>query len=213
MNAYQSAADQYCSLMEEVKLRTNVLDAFIRGTATAVYKATNIESIYLQLRKIIELIAFGSLVANREAFSRSYTEFAKFWNARRLLKDIERVNPGFYPEPITERLNPEPGVKAEWQPKTSGFLTRDDFVLLYNRCGAILHSENPYGEKISYDAYETEASVWRDKIVGLLNTHLIRLVDDKNVYLVHMHEEHDGHVHYYTFGPVPDPRKTRSSKP
>src|SRR5437868_15459887 len=98
MNRGQSAADQYCTLMEEVKLRTKVINAFLEGNAGAVYKATNIESIYLQLRKIVELIAFGSLVANREALSQLYTEFSKLWNARRLLEDIERVNPGFYPE-------------------------------------------------------------------------------------------------------------------
>src|SRR6266446_9457801 len=99
MDRSLSAPNQYCSLMEEIRLRTNVLNAFIEGNATAVYKATNIESTYLQFRKILELVAFGSLVANREAFSVVYTEFARFWNARRLLEDIERVNPGFYPEP------------------------------------------------------------------------------------------------------------------
>jgi hypothetical protein len=191
--------------MEEVKLRTNVLNAFIEGTATAVYKATSIESTYLQLRKILELVAFGSLVANRDALSRIYNEFSKLWNARQLLKDIERVNPGFYPEPIVERVDPEPGVRAEWQKKEDGFLTRSDFVELYRQCGAILHSENPYRQKISYEAYERDAPVWRDKIIGLLNCHLIHLINDDNVYLVHMHEEQDGRVHYHTFAPSSGP--------
>ena len=191
--------------MEEVKLRTDVLSRFIAGTATAVYRAANIETEYLQLRKILELVAFGSLVANRDSFSKLYAEFAKLWNARRLLDDIEEVHPGFYPEPIVEKLDPEAGVKAEWQKKEDGFLTRQDFITLYKKCGAILHAENPYGDKIDYAAYEQEAPTWLKKIVGLLNCHLIRLVDDKNIYLVHMHEEQDGRVHYYTFAPGSPP--------
>jgi len=195
--------------MEEIRLRTNVLNAFIEGNATAVYKATNIESTYLQFRKILELVAFGSLVANREAFSVVYTEFARFWNARRLLEDIERVNPGFYPEPIIEKLNPEPGVKTAWEKKESGFLTREDFVTLYKQCGAILHAENPYGLEVDYGVYERNAPMWRGKIIALLNCHLIHLVNDKNIYLVHMQEEQDGRVHHYTFGPVEAPKKAK----
>jgi len=177
------------------------------GTATAVYKASSLESTYLQFRKILELIAFGSLVANERALSLIYAQFSRLWNARRLLEDIERVNPGFYPDPIIERLDPEPGVRACWDRKVDGFLTREDFVVLYGECGAMLHAENPYAQKkLSYESYEENAIIWRDKIVGLLNCHLIRLIDEKNVYLVHMHEERDGRVHGYTFGPSDRPR-------
>jgi hypothetical protein len=191
--------------MEEIKLRTRVLDAFIHGAATAVYRATNIESTYLQFRKIIELIAFGSLVANKEAIAKVYQEFSRLWNARRLLRDLEKVNPGFYPQPIVERYDEQRGMNA-LEPKKEGFLTRDDLIQLYEKCGGILHATNPYSQPIDYGQYETEASTWRDKIVGLLNCHTIRLLDDPNMYLIHMHEEQDGRVHHYIFAPTDPPK-------
>jgi len=97
------AVQKYCGLMAEIKKRTAVIDAFTDGIVHAVYKATTIESIYLQFRKVLELIALGSLVANKDVFSAVYQDFAKYWNAELLVKDIERLNPRFYPRPI----NPE----------------------------------------------------------------------------------------------------------
>jgi len=42
------AVQKYCGLMAEIKKRTAVIDAFTDGIVHAVYKATTIESIYLQ---------------------------------------------------------------------------------------------------------------------------------------------------------------------
>lgn len=200
----KTAAAQYCALMEEVKLRTRVADAFINGGATAVYRATNIESIYLQFRKILELIAFGSLLAHKEAFSKVYAEFSRFWNARRLIEDLERVNPGFYPQPIIEKFDEKRNMRA-WLNKTEGFLTRDDFVALYKECGGILHERNPFADKIDYARYDVNAANWFQKIIGLLDTHTIQLLDDSNLYLVHMNEKQDGHVHHYVFAKTDPP--------
>src|SRR5579862_5091556 len=93
---------KYCNVMEEIKHRTAVINAFGSGGAVALYPATTIESVYLQFRKILELVALGSLVANKTEFSKVYAGFAKYWNAQYLVKDIERINPDFYPRPIVE---------------------------------------------------------------------------------------------------------------
>ena len=59
---------KYCDLMEEIKLRMNVIDFFIYGRGHALYPTPTLESGCLQLRKVLELIAFGSLVANKGAY-------------------------------------------------------------------------------------------------------------------------------------------------
>ena len=94
----QADIAKYCTLMEEIKKRTQVIDIFLSGSSHALYKATTIESVCLQLRKILELIALGSLVANKEMFSNVSTQFAKCWNAELIFKDIERFNSEFYPK-------------------------------------------------------------------------------------------------------------------
>ena len=123
------------------------------GTAV-LYKATTIESAYLQFRKILELIALGSLVANKDEFSKVYNDFAKYWNARHLLKDLERLNPNFYPRPVVEVPSKRAGTKMDLQDKKDGFLTKDEFLKLYEKCGAIMHAGNPYGSQIDYGYYE-----------------------------------------------------------
>lgn len=197
---------KYCNLMEEIKRRTAVINAFGAGGAAALYKATTIESVYLQFRKILELIALGSLVANKKEFAKVYGGFAKCWNAQYLLKDIERVNPDFYPRPIVEVPAKEPGVKMDWQDKKDGFLTKDEFLKLYVKCGAIMHAVNPYGSQIDYVYYERSIQGWLDKIIGLLNCHTIRLVNDPNLYLLHKKESRDDRVYHYVFAPAPGPK-------
>src|SRR5260370_28719120 len=108
------AVRKYCTLMGEIKRRTTVAAALANGMTHVIYKATTIESIYLQYRKMLELIALGSLVANKDVFSKVYQDFAKYWNAELLVKDIERVNPDFYPRPIIQEPSSLPGIKAEW---------------------------------------------------------------------------------------------------
>jgi hypothetical protein len=203
---HQSDIQKYCNLMEEVKRRTLVINAFGSRSTTTPFGATNIECVYLQLRKILELIALGSLMANKVEFSEAYSEFSKYWNAQYLLRDLERVNPQFYPQPIIEKSGTKPDVKADWEPKTSGFLTKEDFLKLYEKCGKIMHAGNPYGTQIDYSYYEKSIQDWLTKITGLLSSHYIKLVNDPNLYLIHMREdEKGGNVGHYIFAPINRP--------
>jgi hypothetical protein len=197
---------KYCNLMEEVKQRVFVINAFVAGAAHALYKPTTVESIYLQIRKILELIALGSLVSNRASFSPVYAEFSKYWNARLLFRDLERINPDFYPRPVVEVPSPTPGVKAHIDDRKDGFLTKDEFLKLYEKTGAVLHADNPYGSRTDYQYYEKHVESWRDAIMGLLNSHIIKLVENPNFYLIHMHEA-DSKVHHYTFSPKPEEKR------
>ncbi len=177
---------KYLTLMAEIKRRTTVTAALANGMTHVVYKATTIESIYLQYRKALELIALGSLVANKEVFSRVYHDFAKYWNAELLVKDIERVNPDFYPRPIVQKPSGVPGIEMEWSDRPNDYLTKDELIKLYKKCGAIMHSGNPYGSQVDYSYYESMVAHWGTRIVNLLNAHYIRLVNDPNLYLIQM---------------------------
>jgi hypothetical protein len=187
--------------MAEIKLRTTVAAALANGMVHVVYKATTIESIYLQYRKMLELIALGSLVANKEVFSRIYADFSKYWNAELLIKDIERVNPDFYPRPIIQKPSSRPGVYMDWDERPNDYLTKDDLIKLYKKCGAIMHSGNPYGSQIDYGYYESMVGHWGSRIKNLLNAHYIRLVNDPNLYLIQMGSNNEA-PSYGVFAPL-----------
>jgi hypothetical protein len=192
---------RYCDLMEEIKRRIAVVDQLGTATGLVLPPQVRMESIYLQYRKILELIAFGSLVSNRDKFSKVYARFSKYWNAADLLRDLERVNRDFYPKPKLEELSPDPQVKRHLVDKPNGYLTKGQFLELYGRAGDILHERNPYAGPSELEWFLKNAESWRDRIIGLLNTHVIHLVGMPSFYLVHMQGE-DGKVHHYTFMPV-----------
>jgi len=194
---------KYCDLMEEIKRRVSVIDFFLFGGGHAMYQPTTIESVGLQLRKVLELVAFGSLVANKESYSAVYEKFATHWNARLLLRDLERVNPGFYPKPVVEVPSPYPGALHQLKNREPDYLTREEFERAYEKVGTIMHAENPYGSRMDIKYYLEKLPAWRHQIVNLLNNHQVSFLYDKGFYVIHMKEDRDDKVHYYRFEPAP----------
>jgi hypothetical protein len=97
--------------MKEMKQRVAVIQQFFAGMVQSGPSLSMIESSGLQFRKIFELIAFASLAANRNEYSASYKDFAKHWKAAKLVRNLRRINPNFYPQPVTEGPPTQPGVR------------------------------------------------------------------------------------------------------
>ena len=191
--------EMYCALMCEVKNRTHAIIEMLKGHTTTLYPITNIEFMCLQIRKVLELISMGSLVVNQEEFDAIGAQYSKFWNARLILQDIERLNPKFYPVAVNEVPTDEEGVAKDIQEKASGFLTREEFVTVYEKCGKMMHAQNPFGAKYDYESFKAKVLEWLHKIYGLLGSHLIHLKGDDGFYLIHMEERNNKGVHGYFF--------------
>lgn len=198
---YSLDLGKYCQLMEEVKRRTNVVNHFLAEPGHALYQATAIESTALQVRMILELIALGSLVANQDSWNGSLRELRSAWNANDILKKLGKVNPDFYPQPVIEVPMSGP-IKSDIQERTEGYLTEEMFGEVYGRLGDILHAKNPLGPPIDYDYWLAAIPAWMDLIIGLLNSHKVRLLGNPNMFLIHMSEESAGKVKGYEFQPL-----------
>jgi hypothetical protein len=192
---------KYLALIEEIKLRVKAIDGLLANANSDSPQFISIESIGLQFRKVLELIAFSSLISNKVVYTAAYDDFSKTWNAELLMKDLERVNPDFYPQPVIEHRNPEVGVTAMLEPMKSGFLTLKAFVKVYKKCGALVHASNPNGSKLDYKFYSSRFPIWREEIVNLLKSHRIRLTGSESFYLIHAEERHNGKAHHYTLEP------------
>ena len=192
--------DKYLTLMNEIKLRTNAVTEIMNGTKTTSYPMTNVEFMCLQIRKILELISMGSLVANKDEFDTIGKKYNEYWNARLILQDIERLNLDFYPKPIVEVPFHEGKVKSRLEDKHDGFLTREEFPKVYEKCGKFMHSYNPFGSHPDVEYYKNNIPIWMDKIIGLLNCHMIKLKNATNFFLIHMKEDRDENAHGYDFG-------------
>ena len=188
----------YTSVMEQIKRRTALVSALLNNRVTMMYKATQVESMVLQVRMITELIALASLVVNKAIFEDNQRKFEKHWNLVKILKDVEEVNPGFYPKPVIEVPSKREGIKNDLVDLVDGFMDQDELIEVHGRCGNMLHARDPYDKPPDYGAYEDMIPAWMERIMKLLNCHKIQLVDGR-FYLVHLKEDSDDHVRMYTF--------------
>ena len=133
----------YCNCMDEVRGRLQLVRSVGAKAFTTGRMEFDQDVVFLQLRKVLELIGFASLVANKEKYEAEYKQFATQWRARRLIEDLEKIHPNFYPMPIAAPEKLEDGVKRISY-VTDGFMTKDEFPLLYDNCAAMLHMRNPY---------------------------------------------------------------------
>jgi hypothetical protein len=99
----------YINVMEEARDRLNFVKSLPTRNASTGFKVFDQELVFLQLRKILELVAFASLTANREKYSAAHKKVATFWRAKDMLQDLEKINPRFLPHAYTAATG-----TAEW---------------------------------------------------------------------------------------------------
>ena len=180
----ETQLDQYAWCMKLIKLRIDFLGQLLAGkdaNASTGHLLPDVEIGAVQLRKCLELIAMASIAANESDYRLIHDTFKKQWNASLIVRDIERINPDFYPKPFIQKDDSK-GRKVDLEPE-GDFLSKKEFTKLYEWCGARLHAINPYrpdrdeGKKYKNDLYKIEHA--RQKIVRLLNSHRAVLVNDR----------------------------------
>lgn len=197
--------EKYAEAMKEIKLRSEVITLFLTGRLEARYVPTNVEMIGLQFRKVFELVAFASLAANRSQYSSVYSDFAKHWEAAKLLKNLRRINPNFYPKPVVEAPTSQSGALHALKEREQDYLTQDELIEAHGKCGKLMHGANPFGIPIDYAFYQQRFNIWMSKTINLLNNHQVHLPGDTGFYLFHMKEDGHEEVRWYRFDP-PGPR-------
>jgi hypothetical protein len=156
MELIQKSARLYANCMSELKFRIAHAERMLTKLPERDSKENRIlvaENIALQFRKAIELIALASIAANETQYARIRAEFHRDWNARLIFRDIERLNPKFYPKPIAGLSDPEyeggPSIIEEFD---DGFLDQEMAMGLYDKCASVLHADNPYSGKTDYQS-------------------------------------------------------------
>ena len=187
--------DQYCDLMEEVKLRVESIVQLME--MPGITNRTRVESVSLQLRMLLELVVFSSLVSNKDVWQRSQKELQSSQNISRKLSELKRLHPDFYPKPV-DLAGSIPG--EEPAERTEGVLSQDKLIEIYGRLGGILHAENPLGREIDYRYYMDSVPKWISQLQDLLDCHKVSLYHHaEEFYLVKMAGDVDGEVMCISF--------------
>jgi hypothetical protein len=196
-----SDIQKYSEVMKEIKLRIEVIHRFLSGKLGAHYVPTTVETVGLQFRKTFELVAFASLAANREEYSNAYSDFAKHWEAAKLVRGLRHVNPNFYPKPVVETPTTDPRALHQLKNRQNDYLTEDELVEAHGRCGGLMHAANPFGNAIEYEYFQQRFPDWLTRTMNLLNNHQVHMLGDLGFYLVHMKEPGHEDVRWYRFEP------------
>ena len=191
---------QYCDLMEEVKSRVETINRLMEVPGITI--RDRVESICLQLRKLLELIVFSSLVSNKDAWQKSRKELQSSQNISKKLKELKRLHPNFYPRPVvleSKVSGEEPADRAE------GFLSEDQLIQVYGTLGNILHAENPMGKETDYRFFIDAVPEWISQIQNLLECHKVYLFHHpEEYYLIKMFGDVDGEVMPIRFKTTPE---------
>lgn len=178
----------YQDCLYEIKKRIEIIADHINRKITEKYLMIEVETVCLQFRKILEKIALMSLVANKELYAEQNDKFARHYHAELIMKDLERINPNFYPVPIKrEQKDGEIGKLVNVE---EGFLTKEEFIKIYQKCGGMMHAQNPFASNKDFEGIQKCFPEWLNKICILLNEHMISLVGGKTM-LVGLMERSD----------------------
>jgi len=176
---------RYVNYMTDIKHRIDFLCAFdLNSLPTQIA----VELLALQFRKIVEMIVFSSLVANRERYAALHDDFVSHWKITEIIRRIKAINKDYLPIPVKEI---EKNGERLWDyPSGKQYFSEQDLVSIYRESGGILHPRKPFTEKSpNVQQFLKRANARISKFVQTLNCHQVHPLNDKEVFLVHMEEE------------------------
>jgi hypothetical protein len=139
-----------------------------------------IESTALQIRKVLELIAYLSLLVNSEKLNHKEKNE---WHPKKIIDALVVKTTIFYPLPsrIIAPHNKD-GEPVLIPLSTKLALSQADFIAAYNNCGKVLHAQHPFEDELDFQRF---AKVNKDaliKIKNLLQSHVIAIRQDSKKY-------------------------------
>ena len=183
----QTTLRVYCALMEEAKIRFDIINGAYRNEAH--YPAAMVREIcYLQFRLLCEIIALGCLVAHGDIPEAQ--AIGDTYEPGKIIKRLEQLNPHFYPQPV-EPVRTSGGLEIAGRPDTD-HLKKDELPALWGRTGDVLHRSpmvKMFKQMKSSVADHADIFEWSAKITGLLNCHWMTLVENKKGMLVSLSAE------------------------
>jgi hypothetical protein len=194
--------DQYALYMEEIKRRTDVVARLMKlhaaGHSMTGYIETDIDTVYLQVRKIIELVMFACIVANKPAGLALNKLLRKGYEIEKIKSELRRFNLQFFPVPKLEDGTDAGGIRRvkDLTKDVRAFMEESEIFQAYGVAGNFLHSKREY----QYGGDEAKIKILQrgfdciNQLVALLNHHWTRLAADA-FFAVVMQGKEDGKVH------------------
>lgn len=181
----QHAIAKYLEQLKVIKQRGKIFQKFSKGAIDEIDEEVAIEIATLQLRVILEILAFGFVLTIGEKAIPAYASFAKYKNVEEFFFQLRKFDYDYYPQPIIQEKSEQE--EMQWlDPDVSKYLTSDDFITLFKHCDLILEPRCLGSMPISIEQCKAANQTFYKKIVQLLNAHLIHIDNSSKAYLFQM---------------------------
>ena len=166
----------YCRCISEMKWRSDFIrESWVTPATNTDRSVLYLEGACLQLRTIIELIAFASLVSSQEAYSREWSNYARANDFTKLIKSLRAINPHFLPT----------GVKFLGRDASGSLQMRDADVQLdedilvsaHGRMGNVVHAQNPFKPRMDYEQHRVILASTMNHLIAAMQNHVAILSD------------------------------------
>jgi len=120
-----------------------------KGKSRTLSEDTDNEFMWLQIRKIIELVTYSAIASDLERYSalRAQTKgkVEADQKATKILNRLSGINPKFMPAPLGNMVRQPDGSKHFEGLEEAKQATLNGFTDLFNEASEHLHTPNPYG--------------------------------------------------------------------
>lgn len=181
----QQAIAKYLEQLAVIKQRGEIFQKFSRGIADEIGEEAAVEIATLQLRVILEILAFGFVLTIGEKAIPAYASYTNYKNLEEFFIQLRKFDQDYYPQPVIQEKN-EQG-QMQWSfPDANEYLTPDDFITLFKHCDFIIEPRRVGSMPISIEQCKAANLLYYKKIVRLLNAHLVHIDNYNKAYLFQM---------------------------
>lgn len=146
-----AAHERYHAAMVEVKQRLRAINRTLGAKKPrTLTDQTDNEFMWLQVRKVVELVAFAGISSDEARYAalraeaKDNPDYTRDWKVGDILRRLAKITPHFLPIPIgsVQVLS-----EGQWHLDAGKEKqTLERFVEIYERAGEYLHVPNPFGE-------------------------------------------------------------------
>lgn len=177
----QEVIEIYSDQMMELRKRINFIQDIWNNHELykfpEYFPIARVELAALNLRKILEIIVLANLVANIKEYSKRRDKFRTDWNASAIIKDLQKVNPEFFPIPIDAKSVKINGKDVkEIVSRQDRCLNQEDWKDAYQMASEIVHYRNPFNpQKFDFVDFQRRMINFGTLIIALLKHHQVTL--------------------------------------
>lgn len=164
----------YLEQLEEIKIRLAYICAYSNDSKDRFI----IESHALQVRKLIELVSFSLMAIHKTKYKDFRNsigkDFRDDWNGKDIITNILSLNPDMFFKPSEKGFSLQSdGTKQIQLKHETQCYTLKRLVKLYQRCGGVLHIENPWKKSTKVDQFHMELPSIISKLKNTLQDHIV----------------------------------------